>query len=661
MNKQAAFFYDFGPFRLDLAERTLLREREVVPLTPKVFDTLLVLVEAGGHLVEKNELMTTLWPDSYVEESSLAQNISLLRKALGEEPGAPQFIQTVPKRGYRFVAAVRKVPANGSATEQVLHERTHTEILIEEIDERTDEPHATENGRPIGATAERGRPTVVSEARAAGLRRYALFACIGLIIAVAGSYYLHERAHRAAGAAHINSIAVLPFKTIGAQDADERLGLGMADAIIIKLETLQQPVTLPTSSVFRFTDRSRDPFSIGRELGVDAVLDGTVQRDGDWVRVTAQLISLKDGRTLWAGKFSERYSNIFTLQDSISEQLASAVIPHLTTDDRERLSKHQTQNPEAYQAYLTGIYFWNKRTKEGLTKALDYFQQAINKDPNYALAYAALADCYNLNMNYNYQIVPTEEGLKAEAAAARKAIALDDTLAESHAALAAVLAMEQDRAGAYREYQRALELNPNYATAHLRYAYFLLYSAYFDESLRHARRAQELDPVSPITNGALAYFLLLARQYDDSVRYCLRALELDPNVPVVHMTLGVDYEEQGKYDEAIAEYKQTEAEDHLAALQAIAHAYAMSGRRAEAQAMLPALERAPRDSYTVPYNFALVYAALGDHAKAIDWLEQTKLNGVIVAMLRYDPQLDPLRSDPLYNEYLRRHKLEGLL
>src|SRR5205085_450283 len=455
MSKQVAYFYDFGPFRLDVAERLLMRNTEVVSLTPKVFDTLLVLVEAGGHLVEKGELLSTLWPDSYVEESSLAQNISLLRKALGEGPGEHQFIQTVPKRGYRFIADVRKVPSNGT-NEQVLHERTHTQILIEEVDDRTDEPHTAINIKPLRFPA----------ARAQSWRRYVLLACAVLIMTAAGAYYLHMRARNNTGAAQIKSIAVLPFKTIGAQETDEQLGLGMADAIIIKLETLQQPVTLPTSSVFKFTERGQDPFSVGRQLGVDAILDGTVQRAGERVRVTAQLINVKDGRTLWAGKFDEQYSNIFALQDSISEQLASALIPRLTSDDRERLAKRQTQNPEAYQDYLTGIYFWNKRSKEGLTKAIGYFQQAINKDPNYALAYAALADCYCLDMNYNYNIVPPQESNKAQAVAARKAIALDDTLAEAHAALAAVLINERDRAGAYREYQRALELNPNYAVAH---------------------------------------------------------------------------------------------------------------------------------------------------------------------------------------------------
>ena len=651
MSRQVTYFYDFGPFHLDVTERVLLRDTEVVPLTPKVFDTLLVLVEAEGHLVEKGELLSTLWPDSYVEESSLTQNISLLRKALGESTNGHQFIQTVPKRGYRFVADVRKVHANGGATEQVLHERTHTQILIEEMDDRTDEPAQATSVKPLSFPTARGQ----------SWRPFVLLACAVLILTATGAYYLRTRARNNAGAAEIKTIAVLPFKTIGADGEDERLGLGMADAIILKLETLQQPVTLPTSSVFKFTERGQDPFSIGRQLSVDAVLDGTVQRAGERVRVTAQLLSIKDGRTLWAGKFDEQYGNIFALQDSISEQLASALIPRLTNDDRERLTKRQTQNPEAYQDYLTGIYFWNKRSKEGLTKAIEYFQQAINKDPNYALAYAALADCYCLNTNYSYNIVPPQDSDKAQAAAARKAIELDDTLAEAHAALAAVLVNERDRAGAYHEYQRALELNPNYATAHLRYAYFLFYANYFDDALSHMQRAQELDPVTPITNGALGFMLLMARRYDESAHYCQRALELDPNVPVVRITLGTVYEQQGKYDEAIAQYQQASTEDRLTALQAVAHAYAMSGRRAQAEAMLPELEQAPRDSFMAAYNFALIYTALGDHAKAINWLEQAKPNAMVVAMLRYDPQLDALRADPLFAEYLRRHKLDALL
>lgn len=282
------------------------------------------------------------------------------------------------------------------------------------------------------------------------------------------------------------------------------------------------------------------------------------------------------------------------MQDSIPEQVAEAVAPRLTADERERLAKNYTQNTEAYQAYMTGVYFWSKRSREDIVRAIDYFQQAIQHDPRYALAYAGLSDCYNLSLANYYDIVPADEARRRLEEAALKALELDDALAQSHFAVAAVKEMRRDYEGAYAEYNRAIELSPNFAIARVRYAYFLYYSGRLDRALPQMRRAQEFDPVSPITNGALGFILTMARQYDEALKYCGRALELDPFVIAGRYNLGEAYLQKGQFDEAIAQLRMMPENQRLEALQALAYAYAAAGRRAEAEQALLELARLQR-------------------------------------------------------------------
>jgi DNA-binding winged helix-turn-helix (wHTH) protein/TolB-like protein/Tfp pilus assembly protein PilF len=660
MSKQTKYFYEFGAFRLDVSEKCLRRGDELVPLTPKVFETLLMLVEHNGHVLGKVELMESLWPDSFVEEGSLAQNISLLRKALSENGSGCKYIETVPKRGYRFVADVSEV----------------------RWDEAAQTPHDHRDVRHMSGAAE-AQPEAVPAAPAgsnhhvprvggqtvARRHRYLFGAGALLLVAAAVMVYLHGRAGGGAMlGVPLKSIAVLPFKSLDAHGEDDQSGLGMADALVLKLSGLRQPRVLPTSTVFQYTWRKLDALTIGRELGVDAVLDGTIQRTGDGVRVTAQLISLRDdGRVLWAGKFDQPSRDIFTVQDAISEQVAAALTPQLTAGERDHLAKQYTQNVEAYQAYMTGVYFWNKRTKEGVTKAIEYFRLAIGLDPNYALAYAGLSDCYNLSIYNYYDIVPATEASEQRDAAAQKAMALDDSLAEAHLAMATSKLVRSDYEGANSEYRIAVELNPNSAITRVRYAYFLLYSLRLDTALAQMRQAQQLDPISPITNGALGYMLTQARQYDEAVKYCRRALELDPNVISGHFNLGEAYVQQRQYDAAIAEFRLMSEEQSPERLQALAYTYAAAGRRREAEVALATLRQlsaqGPADARTriPPYNIALVYAALDDIDAAFAWLEQEKVSSMTATLLKYDPQLDPLRTDSRFTDYLRRHHLEAVL
>ena len=650
MNRRALHFYEFGPFRLNITERLLQRGAELVPLTPKVFDTLLVLVENNGHVLEKNDLMQRLWPDSFVEESSLTQNISLLRRALAECGNDSHYIETIPKRGYRFVAEVRDInePA-GEVSSQV--------DKFELVGARDKEPLLTQSvDSSLMVAPEADQLDVRPHRRASGYVA-AFSGCVALGVLLTFVYWFRHDRHGTEGFTP-KTVAVLPFKTIGENTENDLLGLGMADALIIKLSRLEELTVLPTSSIGRYTHRDKDAVAIGRELGVESVLDGTVQRDGDLVRVTAQLIRLRDGKTVWSGKFDERYGSIFTLQDSISEQLSVSLRPRVTEGQNEPRPAHVTENTEAYQAYITGLYFWNRRTRENLPKAIEYLNQAIQKDPSFAQAHAILADCYYLSAQDEYGESPPANALEHAAVSAAKALELDETLAEAHTVRAGLLLDDRRFEESGREFRRALELKPNYAVAHVRYAYFLFWDLKLDEAVSHMRRAQELDPISVIANAALAGMLYNARDFDASIAYSMRALELEPTSIGARLNLGEAYIQKRMFAEAHATFDRLREASPRYVLWEKAYTYALAGRREDSKRMLSEVEKLNLDRGPNHFNHALVYGAMGDLDKAFDELEKVRLNRFLAAQMKFDPQFDPLRADPRFREYLKRHQLE---
>ncbi|HVF86334.1 MAG TPA: tetratricopeptide repeat protein, partial [Pyrinomonadaceae bacterium] len=613
-----------------------------------------------------------VWPDTFVEESNLSRNIYLLRKALGEESEEVRYIETVPRRGYRFVAAVREMPDEGDTV--LIRQRTRARVFIEEeIPEGGARPipsaPAAADG-PAGAT----RPALAPASRRRTVG-YLVASAAVLCVALLSYLWFSGRGAKndvAGGVTAPESIAVLPFRPLGAEGNDDLLGLGMADATIIKLSSLQKLRVMPTSTVYDYTGRAaNDPLAAGRELGVETVLGGTVQRAGERVRVTLQLLSVTDGRTLWTGKFDERFTDIFTLQDSISEQVAVALALKLSGGEWERLSKHQTRNTEAYQAYLMGIYHWNKRTKESLHKAVEYFQRAIDGDATYALAYGTMADAYAL-LALNHESDPDrrKEFWERAKAAASKAIELDPSTAEAYTALAMVKSSyERDWMGAAEAHRHALSLNPSYATGHVRYAWFLINNGRLEEGVSEMRRAQELDPLSPITNAALCNVLYYSRQYDDSIRYCRRAIEVEPENNIAHFNLGESYALKGMYQEAIASFQKarelrfdsTTYRDSTNTLEATGVAYAMAGRETEARRVLAELDKLARSKEISDANVAIIYSALGEQDRAFQRLEKSSADKLPRAFLRYDPMLDSLRSDPRFAEYLHRSDLSHLL
>lgn len=643
MSLRPLSFYEFGPFRINVTERLLQRGDELVPLSPKVFDTLLILVENHGHVVEKRELMELLWPDTYVEESSLTQNISLIRRALADSETDRHYIETIPKRGYRFIGDVAQI--NGLPEEVI-----RSSDGINESSQNDDTPTEGLSAVP--------QPEPQNRSRRANLYLAAIAVCV-LVAVIALGYKLKRKTSTAEGLAG-KSIAVLPFKTIGTSGESDLLGLGMADALIIRLSRLEELTVLPTGSIYKFTEQDKDAIAIGKQLGVDAVLDGTVQQQGESVRVTAQLIRLTDGKTVWSAKYDERQSNIFALQDSISEQLAASLVPEISASTKQSLAVKATASADAYQAYLMGVHFWTMRTKENLTKAIEYLEQAVEKDPNYAQAHAILADAYFLSGTEGYQTRSVAEALARAESSANRALALDDQIAEAHTVKACILQGRQQPEQAMIEFRRAIDLKPTYSVAHLRYAYFLMWSLHIDQALSHMKRAQQLDPASPITNAALGSVLLVAREYDEAIKYSHRALELEPTQMAARINLADAYLEKKMYTEALQQLDKIPERNDEYVIAEKGYAYAVAGRKQEALKLFAQLEKIVGEK-GAPYVYARFYGALGDNDKAFEWLEKVNLNKMVQANLKYDSQIDPLRNDPRFNEFLKRHNVEYLL
>ncbi|HEX8144440.1 MAG TPA: winged helix-turn-helix domain-containing protein [Pyrinomonadaceae bacterium] len=671
MSKKVAHFYDFGPYRVDASKRLLLRDGEPVPLTSKAFDTLFTLVSRSGEVLEKSELMTTLWPDRFVEENNLTQNVSTLRKALGETRSEHRYIVTIPGRGYSFVAAVREVCAEASdgaahaASAVVAPAATDAvEAAIETTAHDGQGYCAARNVEGVAAQSlQSSRPATLAHATQPGLppsrRRAALALCVLLAVTMAGLSYLwvmssSRPAAQPATAAAPGSIAVLPFKMLGDEASDEYLGSGMADALITKLSNIRQITVRPTSAVIKYAGQNTDPLAAGRELGVDSVLEGTIQRAGERVRVTVQLISVRESRPLWAHSFDERFTDIFTVQDSISAQVAEALRLKLTGEEQRLLAKRDTYNVEAYQSYLRGRHFLSKRNEEALRRGIAYFTEAIEKEPDYAPAYAGLADAYSLLGFYEFGTLAPEESYRRAKAAAMRAIELDETLAEAHASLAlAKVDVDHDAAGSEREYRRAIELNPNYATAHHWYSDFLAAMDRPDEAMTEIKRALELDPLSLVINVTLGERLFYARRYDEALAQLHKTLELDESFGLTHYLLGLTLEQKGKYEESIAALNRARELSGQSPIitAALGHTLAVSGKRNEAQKLLVELKELSRHRKVSPYDIATIYTGLGERAQAFEWLQKLYKTQTR-HLLNSDPRMDSLRPDPRFQKLL---------
>jgi DNA-binding winged helix-turn-helix (wHTH) protein/TolB-like protein len=607
--------YTFGPFLLDTRERRLLRDGKVVPLTIKAFDLLEVLVKNQGHLLQKEELLRLVWPDAIVEENNLTVTISALRKALDEGPTDRQYIETVPRRGYRFVA--------GSAAA------------------------ADSTAAARGPQEPRARTFAFAATALAALAAAAVLA------------WVFQRSTRSAATAPVRSMAVLPFRSL--TNDGEYLGLGMADALITRLGSTKRLLVRSTGSVQKYTVPGLDPVAAGRDLGVDSVLEGNIQTAGDRLRTTVRLLRVSDGSTVWAGTFDERLTDIFSVQDSISQRVAGALALELTEAQRSRLTRRDTSDSEAYQLYLRGRFFWNKRSRDGFERGASYFRQAAEKDPAYALAYSGLADSH-IGMAF-YHYASPQAAMPVARAAALQALEIDDSLAEAHASLAHVKTnYEWDWPEAERLWRKAMALEPEYATAHQWFGiHYLAPMGRLEEAIAETRRAQRLDPLSAVYNAFVGASLYFARRYDEAIEECRKTIDLHPDFGVAHWYLGRAYLQKGRQQEALAELREavTLSGDSPLMKSSLGVAYALAGDRAAAKAMLDDLTKLRAESYASALDLADIHAALGDRERAFHWLDQAASERSFhLVYLKVWPELDPVRPDPRFKALILRVGLE---
>ncbi|HEX6625028.1 MAG TPA: winged helix-turn-helix domain-containing protein [Pyrinomonadaceae bacterium] len=642
--------YEFGDFRLDTSERLLTaRDGRVVPLTPKPFETLLYLVEHAGKVLNKDELMRAVWPDTAVEENNLSQCISALRRALGEKPGQQRYIATVQGRGFRFVAPVTAradEDGRGGAAGP-----TSGPGAVRSGAEETDPPRAA---RPAGGLGTNLKLVAIASVLIAGV------AGLYLWWGRTGTAPLTSPAPPAAQstipAAPAKSVAVLPFKPLAAEGREEALEVGMADTLIAKLSNIGGLTVRPLGAVRRYGGLEQDPLSAGRELGVEAVLDGTVQRSGDRVGVMARLLSVGDGRQLWAGQFDAPFTDIFSVQDAISAQVAGSLRPRLTGTEERRLAKHHTANVEAYQLYLRGRYHLLKNTRSEIQTAISHFRQAVEVDPSYALAYAGLANAYHALAGPGE--MPPTELLPQAKAAAQKAVEIDDGLAEAHALLGFVIFWyDWDWGAAEDQFRRALELDPNSADAHYAYADLLTYTGRHAEALAEIRRARELDPLNLRINTIEGAMLINAGRADEALARLQKTLELDPNYWYAHQYVANAYIEKGMFTEAVAEARKAKefSESATRPRAFLGYALAKAGRRAEARAELEGLLRLSKERHVSPYNIAMVYNGLGENDEALAWLERGyREREPRMVFLKVERKWNNLRAEPRFADLMKR-------
>jgi DNA-binding winged helix-turn-helix (wHTH) protein/TolB-like protein/Tfp pilus assembly protein PilF len=607
--------YEFGPFRLDRSERMLLRNGEVVPLTPKAFDLLLALVEQPGHLLEKERLLKTVWPDSFVEESNLTDNVSRLRKALGEAESGQKYIETVPKRGYRFIASVRQ-----------LNDQRPALILAES------EPDSSNDS---------ARDVVLRG------RSYLVLGLVALVtLATAGAAYLYFSKPPQA-----ETLAVLPFS---ADPASEYLADGLTESLINNLSLLTNLRVTARATAFSYKGKEVNPRQVAKELNVGTVLTGRVALREDALTVQVDMVDATTGMQKWGERYQRKLSDIFAVQEEIARQITAKLRLRISGEEERRLSKRHTDDAEVYQLYLQGLYLFNRKTEDTLYKAIDYFQRAVAKDPQYAPAYPALANCYLM--------LSAKEGpaklLPEAKASVLRALEIDKNLPEAHSSLGHIMwVYDLDSEAAESELQQALKLNPNSAVVHYVYARVLADTGRFDEAQARARQSVELDPLSIQYRKSLPYILYLSRAYDEAIVEYKKLIVLAPEFPQAQRELGLAYEQKGMYREAFDQLQKTyEMRENYGKtmLRAdLAHLYAVWGKEAEARRILAELIEESQKSYVSAYDVAVIYAGLGQTEDAFLWLGNAlKQRPFWLVWLKLDPRLERLRSDPRFTRLL---------
>jgi TolB-like protein/DNA-binding winged helix-turn-helix (wHTH) protein/Tfp pilus assembly protein PilF len=618
----------FGIFEADLRTGELTKNGRRLGLQDQPFRLLAMLLERPGELVSREELRGGLWPQTIVDfDHGLNKAISKIREALGDSAENPRFVETVARRGYRFLADVA-----------VVHEG-QSETVAADL--------ATLGALRQINTGPRPRPPLKALA-------WWLFG-LGLALALLASLTWVLYPWRPSSPA-IRSLAVLPLENFSSDASQDYFAEGMTDELITSLGQISTLRVISRRSVMTYKSARKPLAEIARELNVEAVVEGSVLRSRERVRITAQLIQVPADKHIWAQSYEGDFRDTLALQSRVARDIAEQIRATLDRQEQAALQKSRVVNPEAFEAYLKGRYFWNKRTEDGLKKAIEYFNRAIVTDPTYAEAYSGLADSYALSGDWEYGVLAPQDAFAQAKSAATKALELDDSLGEAHTSLAFALDLYGwNWEAAEKEYGVAIRLNPGYATAHLWYAWHLMVTGRSSEGILELRKAESLDPLSLIISADMADALCIAHQFDESVMQSKKTLEMDPNFAVAHYELGQALEQKHQHDEAIAEFqKAIELSGHNGAFDSnLAYVYAVSGQKQEAMQIISAMEVRHDRNPSADANVALVYVGLGDLDQAMIWLNrayEARFNPSI--LLR--PAFDPLRSDTRFKELQRR-------
>lgn len=606
--------FRFGAYELDTKQGELRRSGVRLPLQGQPLQILELLLLSPGQLVSRERFREALWPNgTFVDfDDGLNTCVRRLRQTLNDDAENPRFIETLPKRGYRFVGTVETIP------------EPDQDLIVQTLP-------------PI-------KPSTLKP------RRHLLLpigVAIALLVLAATSVILQNRSHTATF--KIRSLAVLPLENLSHDPEQEYFTDGMTDALITDLAQISSLRVISRTSTSHYKGTNRPLPEIAKELNVDGIVEGTVLRSGDRVRVDAQLIEANTDRHVWASSYERNLGDVIALQNEVARAVANEVQVKLTPQEQAHLLRTDSVDPQTYELYLRGRYFWSKRGKDSIRKSIDYFQQAIQRSPNYALAYAGLAEAYVVK----YDVSPQEQ-YSAAKAAARRALEIDDNLAEAHNALAASLFWyDWDWAGAEREFQRTLALNPNYAQAHQWYAQYLRTLGRQELAVEELKRAEELEPLSHFSGGSGRY----GRQYDLIIEHARKELELDPSFFRAYSTLGEAYALKGMYQDSVAAYQKALdlSGGSPNVLAGLGYTYAVWGKRSEALKNLRELKELSKHKYVRPYNIALIYVGLGEKDGAFAWLQKAAADRSIpLPGLKMDEELASLRSDLRYQELLDR-------
>jgi TolB-like protein/DNA-binding winged helix-turn-helix (wHTH) protein/Tfp pilus assembly protein PilF len=652
----------FAGFELNLETGELRQDGVAIRLQPQPTLILTLLVSRPGNLVTREEIQQRIWgAETFIDfDTGLNSAIRQIRHALQDNTGTPRFIETVPRRGYRFLAALEKVENNGGRVavqpSAVLDRSNDGEQSIAGSLDSSVLPQAQQTGtmpRTLGAEL---APAIQPRMQARAKWALAVGASAVAALLVVAIWFTVFRGRGEA----IDSVAVLPFENTSSDPATEYLNDGIAETLIGQLSQIPRLKVMARSTVLRYKGSNIDPQKVGRDLNVRAVLTGRVSQRGETLTISMELMDVRDGSELWGGRYNRKLTDILAVQEDIAREVTSKLRLRLAGEEEKRLTAHVTQNAEAYELYLKGRYHWNKRTPDAIRKAIESFQQAIEKDPGYALAYAGLADCYHVPANP----LPPKERMPLAKAAAMTALQLDDTLVEGHTTLARVLfAYDWDWPAAEKEFKRAIELNPRYAPAHQWYGGYLSSMGRFREADAEKQRALELEPLSLIINFEVGLASYFSRDYDHAIDRFQKTMELDANFPPPYTFLAAAYEQKGMFEEAIAAFQRavtvTQGPPKAHAMAGLAHIYAISGRKTEARNILAELQTLSEHKYVPATDTALIYASLGQNDKAFARLNKAyEEHSFTLSNLKVEPRFDSLRSDPRFADLLRRIGLQ---